>query len=55
MSAPAHIARPIVAMTNDVRAPVRRPPLLGEHTDAILTDLGYDAAAIAELREKSVV
>lgn len=26
------------------------PPSLGEHTDAILTDLGYDAASIAQLR-----
>jgi crotonobetainyl-CoA:carnitine CoA-transferase CaiB-like acyl-CoA transferase len=25
-------------------------PALGQHTDAILTDLGYDPAAIAVLR-----
>lgn len=29
--------------------------LLGQHTDAILTELGYDAAAIADLRERNVV
>jgi len=32
-----------------------RAPVLGEHTDSILEALGYDAAAIAELREKRVV
>ena len=33
----------------------RRAPTLGEHTDQILTKLGYDKKAIAELREKGVV
>lgn len=33
----------------------RRAPLLGEHTDEILGELGYDAAAVAELREKEIV
>jgi crotonobetainyl-CoA:carnitine CoA-transferase CaiB-like acyl-CoA transferase len=32
------------------------PPLLGEHTDAVLSDrLGLDAAALATLREKKVI
>ncbi len=31
------------------------PPLLGEHTDAILGELGFDAAAIASLRADGVV
>jgi len=30
-------------------------PRLGEHTDAVLTSLGYDAPAIARLRESAVV
>lgn len=32
----------------DIRLP---PPLLGEHTDAVLTELGYDAETIARLRD----
>ena len=31
------------------------PPLLGEHTDEILTELGFDAAAVADLRARGVV
>jgi crotonobetainyl-CoA:carnitine CoA-transferase CaiB-like acyl-CoA transferase len=31
------------------------PPMLGEHTDEILTDLGYSKADIADLRERRVV
>jgi crotonobetainyl-CoA:carnitine CoA-transferase CaiB-like acyl-CoA transferase len=31
------------------------PPLLGEHTEEILGELGYDKAAIAELRRKAVL
>ena len=32
-----------------------RAPLLGEHTDAILADLGYSKNAIAELRAQGVI
>jgi crotonobetainyl-CoA:carnitine CoA-transferase CaiB-like acyl-CoA transferase len=32
-----------------------RAPQLGEHTEAILTELGYGAAEIAQLREKHVI
>ena len=32
-----------------------RPPTLGEHTEAILRDLGYDAAAIEDLRRRRVI
>jgi formyl-CoA transferase len=31
------------------------PPHLGEHTDAVLRDLGYDAARIERLRSEGVV
>jgi len=33
----------------------RRAPLLGEHTDEILGELGYDAAGITDLRTKEIV
>ena len=33
----------------------RRAPLVGEHTDEILTSLGYAAAEIAALREERVI
>ena len=33
----------------------RRAPTLGEHTDQILAELGYDKKAIAALREKRVI
>ena len=37
-------------------ATVRRPPpLLGEHTDEVLAELGYSAAAIASLHQRGVV
>jgi crotonobetainyl-CoA:carnitine CoA-transferase CaiB-like acyl-CoA transferase len=32
-----------------------RPPLLGEHTDALLAELGYDDAAIGDLRARQVI
>ena len=32
-----------------------RAPTLGEHTDAILTELGYNAAAIADFRTRGVI
>jgi crotonobetainyl-CoA:carnitine CoA-transferase CaiB-like acyl-CoA transferase len=33
----------------------RPPPVLGEHTEEILTSLGYDGAAIATLRDHGVI
>jgi succinate---hydroxymethylglutarate CoA-transferase len=33
----------------------RKPPTLGEHTDEILSDLGYDSVAVEQLRRDKVV
>lgn len=33
----------------------KTPPLLGEHTEAVLKELGYDAAAIAALRAAKII
>ncbi len=33
----------------------RAPPTLGQHTDEILAELGYDTNAIAELRQRGIV
>ena len=50
LRSPAHPAR-----FGGQRLPPRSPlGALGEHTDAVLGELGYDAAAIAALREKGV-
>ena len=32
-----------------------RPPTLGEHTDEILTELGYTSKEITDLRHKRVI
>jgi len=46
----------IAVKLDDTPGSVRLPPpSLGQHTDAVLTDLGYDGASIAALREAGVV
>ncbi|MGW1799845.1 CaiB/BaiF CoA transferase family protein [Streptomyces sp. NPDC001984] len=44
-----------VRLDQERKVPPRPAPDLGEHTDAVLRDLGYDDAAIAELRGAEVV
>lgn len=40
----------------DTKMSVRRkPPLLGEHTTEVLSELGYDAAQVEKLRSGGVV
>src|SRR5213082_2046804 len=34
---------------------VKRSPLLGEHTDEVLSELGYDKAAVADLRKAGAI
>ncbi|MFT4055836.1 MAG: CaiB/BaiF CoA-transferase family protein [Novosphingobium sp.] len=49
------IASPLAKMSASPATIRMAPPMLGEHTDAILTELGYDAARINALREAKVV
>jgi crotonobetainyl-CoA:carnitine CoA-transferase CaiB-like acyl-CoA transferase len=55
MAKPAPVAKAPVWLSATPGAIRHRAPVLGEHTDAILGELGYDRAAIAALREKGVV
>ena len=32
-----------------------RPPMLGEHTDLVLAELGFDTAAIVALRQSGII
>ena len=52
---PAPIAKAPVWLSGTPGSIRRRAPTLGEHTDQILTKLGYDKKAIAKLREKGVI
>jgi crotonobetainyl-CoA:carnitine CoA-transferase CaiB-like acyl-CoA transferase len=52
---PAPVARVPVRLSETPGSIRRRAPLLGEHTDEILTGLGYKSEAIAALREKGVI
>jgi formyl-CoA transferase len=40
---------------SDSPTEVTRSPLLGEHTDEVLSQLGYSAEAIAQLRDERVI
>lgn len=49
------IASPLAKMSVSPATIRMAPPMLGEHTDAILTELGYDAAQVTALRDAKVV
>ena len=59
------LMHPTVGATRVIGAPIKfseneasvrtPPPVLGQHTDDILRELGYDAAAIDGLRRARVI
>lgn len=55
MAKAAPVAQPPVSLSETPAEIRHRAPTLGEHTDQLLQELGYDAAAIAQLREKQIV
>lgn len=55
MAKPAPIAR-VPAYLSETPGSIRhRAPMLGEHTDAIMTELGFGKGDIAALREKRII
>lgn len=44
-----------VKLSRTPGAVMRRPPLLGEHTDEVLLELGLDASELASLRERQII
>jgi crotonobetainyl-CoA:carnitine CoA-transferase CaiB-like acyl-CoA transferase len=48
------VGQPIIMSRTEsrIRTP---PPLMGEHTDELLRELGYEDEAIAELRAAEVI
>ena len=55
MARPAPVARPSVRLTETPATIRHRAPILGEHTDEILGDLGYTGDEIAAFRAERVV
>ena len=47
--------RPAARFSVTPSAALRAAPLLGEHTDEVLTEAGLDAAALAKLRASGAV
>lgn len=55
LPAPAPIAKVPVGLSENPGAIRHRAPTLGEHTDTIMAELGYNASDIAALREQRVI
>ena len=52
---PAPIARMPMTLSATPGGIEHRAPTLGEHTDQILSSLGYDAPAIQNLRDQNII
>jgi crotonobetainyl-CoA:carnitine CoA-transferase CaiB-like acyl-CoA transferase len=48
-------ARPPARFSKTPQAPGGLAPAHGEHTEAVLAEVGYDAAEIASLRAEGVI
>src|SRR5579883_1061649 len=55
LARPAPIAKAPLWLSATPGSIRRRPPLLGEHTDAIMAALGYGGAEIAEFRQRGAI
>jgi formyl-CoA transferase len=40
---------------SDSKVPIVPAPLLGQHTEEVLAELGYDSARIQQLRERKLI
>lgn len=49
------VIRAPIELSESDKPPPQRAPLVGEHSDAILAELGYDAAAISALRADRII
>ena len=52
---PAPVVRAPITLSHAAKAPIASAPQLGEHSDAILTELGYDPTEIAALRAEGII
>jgi len=53
--APAPVIRAPVQLSASAKVPPTRAPQVGEHSDAILAELGYDAETISALRAARII
>ena len=52
---PAPVVRTPITLSASAKAAPVPAPHVGEHSDAILAELGYDAEAISALREQRII